>query len=89
MILNNDSAVPLTLLQPGESGRISGFEAEASEDPFFLRLLEVGFLPGERVEVLNVSPFGSDPISVQVMEAVYAIRKREAVRILVVRESKA
>lgn len=76
----------MSCLQPGESGRILGFDVEASREPFFLRLLEVGFLPGERIEVLNLSPFGRDPISVQVMEGVYAIRLHEAERIRVVRE---
>lgn len=86
MILNNEKSFPLSRLQPGEAARIFGFDAEASLEPFFLRLLEVGFLPGERIEVLNHSPFGGDAISVQVMEGVYAIRVSEARRIQVVRE---
>jgi ferrous iron transport protein A len=86
MILNKEDSAPLSSLRPGEAGRILGFDSDAQAEPFFLRLLEVGFLPGERIEVLNVSPFGSDPLSVQVMEGVYAIRKREAARILVMRE---
>ncbi len=86
MILNKEESFPLSSLQPGQSGRICGFDLDASREPFFLRLLEVGFLPGERIEVLNLSPFGRDPISVQVMEGVYAIRLREAERIRVVRD---
>jgi ferrous iron transport protein A len=86
MILNKEESFPLSHLRAGESGRITGFDADASREPFFLRLLEVGFLPGERIEVLNLSPFGGDPISVQVMEGVYAIRLREAERIRVTRE---
>jgi ferrous iron transport protein A len=86
MILNKEESSPLSLLRPGEAGRIVGFDTDAQGQPFFLRLLEVGFLPGERIEVLNVSPFGSDPLSVQVMEGVYAIRKREAEKILVLKE---
>lgn len=87
MILNNEKSFPLSRLQPGDSARITGFDADASLEPFFLRLLEVGFLPGERIEVLNLSPFGGDPISVQVMDGVYAIRLREAQRIQVSREA--
>ena len=87
MILNKEESCSLAMLEPGSQGRIEAFDFGEESGSFFLRLLEVGFLPGENIEVLNVSPYGGDPISVRVKDAVYAIRKQEAGRIRVKRLS--
>ena len=48
------------------------------------RLLELGFTEGASVEVLHEGFFGRDPIAVRVNDATVALRRREAMAILVV-----
>ena len=47
------------------------------------RLLELGFTEGARVEILHEGLFGRDPIAVRVDETTVAIRRREAMAIIV------
>ena len=47
------------------------------------RLIEMGFVEGARVEILHEGMFGKDPIAVRVDDATVAIRRREAMAILV------
>ena len=46
------------------------------------RLLELGFVEGARVEVLHEGPLGRDPIAVRVNDTTVALRRREAMAIL-------
>jgi len=47
------------------------------------RLLEVGFVPGERVEVIEEIRPGGDPIAVRIGSSMFALRRREAQAVLV------
>src|SRR5215831_10561696 len=47
------------------------------------RLLELGFVEGADVSVLHEGPFGRDPIAVRVNDTTIALRRREAMAILV------
>lgn len=47
------------------------------------RLLELGFVEGVEVEVLHEGPLGGDPIAVRVNATTIALRRREAMAILV------
>ncbi len=47
------------------------------------RLKELGFVPGERVRLITVAPFGGDPMLVQVGFTRFALRRSEAKRVLV------
>jgi ferrous iron transport protein A len=47
------------------------------------RLIEFGFVEGARVEVLHEGPFGGDPIAVRVNGTTVALRRREAMAVLV------
>jgi len=47
------------------------------------RLLEVGFVPGERVEVIEEIQPGGDPIAVRIGSSMFALRRREAQAVLV------
>jgi ferrous iron transport protein A len=47
------------------------------------RLLELGFTEGAEVEILHEGFFGRDPIAVRVNGATVALRRREAMAILV------
>jgi ferrous iron transport protein A len=46
------------------------------------RLLELGFVEGASVEVLHEGPLGRDPIAVRVNDTTIALRRREAMAIL-------
>jgi ferrous iron transport protein A len=48
------------------------------------RLLELGFVEGADIEVLHEGPFCRDPIAVRVNDTTIALRRREAMAILVV-----
>ena len=48
------------------------------------RLLELGFVEGATVEILHEGPVGRDPIAVRVNDCTIALRRREAMAILVV-----
>jgi ferrous iron transport protein A len=81
-------ASPLGAAQRGFRGHIqaidvgdgsSGLPAEELER----RLLELGFVEGASVEVLHEGPLGGDPIAVRVNNATIALRRREAMAILV------
>jgi ferrous iron transport protein A len=48
------------------------------------RLIELGFTEGAVIEILHEGAFGRDPIAVRVNHATIALRRREAMAILVV-----
>lgn len=47
------------------------------------RLIELGFVEGADVELLHEGLFGGDPIAVRVAHTTIALRRREAMAILV------
>ena len=47
------------------------------------RLLEIGFVPGEQVEVIEEIRPGGDPIAVRIGTSMFALRRREAQAVLV------
>lgn len=75
---------PLSQLKKGQRAVISGFELDAIP----LKLIEMGCLPGNSVEVLQIAPLG-DPIYLNVNESHLAIRVETARRILVETEASA
>ena len=42
------------------------------------RLMELGFIPGERIEVIEEVRPGGDPIAVRIGSSIFALRRREA-----------
>lgn len=46
------------------------------------RLRELGFVAGERLEVVAAGPFGADPLLVQIGYTRFALRRSEAARVL-------
>ena len=74
--------------QRGYVGRIRAIRTENCESvlaPAELesRLIEMGFVEGAIVEILHEGMFGKDPIAVRVDNATVAIRRREAMAIMV------
>ena len=53
------------------------------DDPVARRLRELGFVPGETVQVIALGPFGKDPLVAQVGFTRFALRRAEAARITV------
>jgi ferrous iron transport protein A len=47
------------------------------------RLIELGFVEGARVEILHEGLVGRDPIAVRVENVTIALRRREAMAIIV------
>ena len=47
------------------------------------RLIELGFVEGAIVELLHQGLFGRDPIAVRIADATVALRRREAMAVLV------
>jgi Fe2+ transport system protein FeoA len=77
MILNNDLD-HLGTLNPGETAEITGFHEAKEKESFLYRLFEVGFLVGEKIEVLNHAPVSRCPMSIKIKGATYAIRREDA-----------
>ena len=79
---------PLGLAPRGYVGRIrrlAAREADSalSHDELESRLIELGFVEGARVEILHEGILGRDPIAVRVDNVTIAIRRREAMAIIV------
>jgi ferrous iron transport protein A len=51
-----------------------------------MRLIEIGFVPGERFEIIAESRPGGDPMAVRIGGSCFALRRREASAILVAAE---
>jgi ferrous iron transport protein A len=47
------------------------------------RLLEMGFVEGARIEVRHEGPISRDPIAIRVDDTLIALRRRDAVAVLV------
>src|SRR5215813_11461791 len=82
------SSRPLGQAERGFCGRIHSIDvSEATHGlpaaEIERRLLELGFVEGAEVEVLHEGPFGRDPIAVRVNDTTIALRRREAMAILV------
>ena len=48
-----------------------------------MRLIEVGFVPGERFEIIAESRPSGDPLAVRIGGTCFALRRREAAAVLV------
>ena len=68
----------LSELKPGQEGVIQEFNSKE----IFLKLMEMGCVPGERILMEKVAPLG-DPISVNVSGYHLSLRLNEAEHILV------
>lgn len=64
----------LAMLKPGEEGTITAIGAIG---PLRRRLMDMGVLVGEAIQVVKVAPLG-DPIEVRVKSYHLSLRKKEA-----------
>ncbi|EYC49790.1 iron transporter [Hylemonella gracilis str. Niagara R] len=69
----------LSELPQGARGTVLGLNPAGVPDPQLLRRLsELGFLPGEPVQLMRRGPGGREPLAVQVGETFFALRQIEA-----------
>jgi ferrous iron transport protein A len=75
---------PLGGVPLGFKGRIEEIQSgNAESGDLESRLVELGFVEGALVEVLHEGLFGRDPIAVRVDGVTIALRRREAMAVIV------
>jgi ferrous iron transport protein A len=86
--------LPLSKLRKGTRGIVSAVSAadvtavgDMAGSTVTRRLLEIGFVPGERIEIVEEVWPGGDPMAVRVGSSVFALRRREAQAVLIQVES--
>ena len=67
----------LDTLSVGNSATVIHLAPSANGGDVSRRLMELGFVPGERIRVLKRVP-GGDPIAVKVGQSTFALRRYEA-----------
>jgi ferrous iron transport protein A len=80
--------LPLGNARRGFSGYIHAIRAENAHSSLAAvelesRLIELGFVEGAEIEVLHEGMFGRDPIAVRVDNVTIAMRRREAMAVIV------
>ena len=70
----------LSDLPNGAQRTVTGLSATTpqADEQMLRRLAELGFLPGEPVQVLRRGPGGREPLAVQIGETLFALRQVEA-----------
>jgi ferrous iron transport protein A len=86
----NTASVVLAALHKGDRGVVqqvleidSGAVSDQAGASIGRRLVEIGFVPGEPVQVIETVWPGGDPMAVRVGSTVFALRRREAQAVLV------
>ena len=86
----NPRTVPLAELRKGSGGVVvevlegdAGIVSDEVGATIGRRLVEIGFVPGEKVRVIEEVWPGGDPMAVRVGSTVFALRRREARAVLV------
>jgi ferrous iron transport protein A len=81
--------VSLALLRKGARGIVASVRDDAqslgdeAQSTVSRRLLELGFVPGESIEVIEEIWPGGDPMAVRLGNTTFALRRREAGSVLV------
>jgi ferrous iron transport protein A len=85
-----DEVVPLSTLRKGTRGVVErvlagddGLVGDAAGATVGRRLVEIGFVPGETIHIIEQIWPGGDPIAVRIGSTVFALRRREASAVLV------
>jgi ferrous iron transport protein A len=82
----------LAQLRKGAKGIVSGISDSGAEKVYLgdslgssvaRRLVELGFIAGERIEVIEEVRPGGDPIAVRIGCSIFALRRREAQAVLI------
>ncbi len=76
-----ERSLKLTELPPRVAAQVEAVHELAPNDTIARRLRELGFVAGERVEVVASGPFGAEPLLVQIGFTRFALRRSEAARV--------
>lgn len=69
----------LAQLRKGDCATVAGMAAGHEDvDGLRLRLMELGFVPGEQIRVVAESFPGRDPMAIRVGNSTFALRRHEA-----------
>jgi ferrous iron transport protein A len=84
----NGPSAPLGQSKRGYRGRVQAISVppdhcDLPSGELERRLIELGFIEGSQVEILHEGLFGRDPIAVRINDATVALRRREAMAIVV------
>lgn len=83
------ATVSLASLHKGASGVVASVREDGAQvgdetgATVVMRLIEIGFVPGERFEIIAEARPGGDPIAVRVGGSCFALRRREADAVMV------
>jgi ferrous iron transport protein A len=83
------SPVSLATLRKGARGVVVDVRDDAqslgdeAQSTVSRRLLELGFVPGERLEVVEEIWPGGDPMAIRLGNTTFALRRREAAAVIV------
>lgn len=84
-----DAPIPLSQLHAGARGRVEGViddESTLGEETgatIVMRLIELGFVPGELFEIIAEARPSGDPLAVRIGGSCFALRRREASAVMV------
>lgn len=81
--ISEEAEFTLEQLKPGEQGTIYAYKQCQADESY---LMEMGLVSGTHIKIIKYAPLG-DPIELQVRGYHLSIRRSEAKRILVKRES--
>jgi ferrous iron transport protein A len=84
------ATVALATLRKGDRGVVqqvleidAGVVGDQQGASIGRRLVEIGFVPGEKIQIIETVWPGGDPMAVRVGSTVFALRRREAQAVLV------
>jgi len=85
----SESIVPLADLHKGAQGTVAAVREDGAAlgdetgATVVMRLIELGFVPGEPFQIVAEALPGGDPIAVRIGGSCFALRRREATAVLV------
>jgi ferrous iron transport protein A len=88
----SDTAQSLAQLHKGARGLVRGVAetqgsgatiGDVAGSTIARRLVELGFVQGERIEVIEEVRPGGDPIAVRIGSSIFALRRREAQAVMI------
>ncbi|HEY3730337.1 MAG TPA: FeoA family protein [Steroidobacteraceae bacterium] len=77
-----DDSCSLASLHKGARGNVSAID-HPDDAGLVRRLMELGFIPGEPIEIIQELRPGGDPIAVRIGGSIFALRRREARAVMV------
>jgi ferrous iron transport protein A len=85
--MSSPPTASLARLGKGACGLVAHVREDTTADPaaqqLQRRLVEVGFVAGERFEIIEQAWPGGDPIAVRIGSSIFALRRREAELVMV------